>query len=78
VRREVRVLNGGKAMADKPVTVNPATALKVGEWYGGSYVDQGLEIIVLRTAEKDYSFRWTAADFKKFAAWASQRASQVK
>jgi hypothetical protein len=73
-----RSLREGKEIADRPVTVNPMTALKVDDWHGGSYVDQGFEIVTLRTVENDYSFRWTAADFKKFAAWASQRASQLK
>jgi hypothetical protein len=69
---------GRKQWLTGRVTVDLTTALKVGEWYGGSYVDQGVEIIVLRTAENDYSFRWTAPDFKNFAAWAAQRASQLK
>jgi hypothetical protein len=78
LRRARESAKEGKQMADKPYTVNPTTALKVDKWYGGSYVDQKWEIIVLRTADNDYSFQWDAAEFKKFAEWAALRASQLK
>jgi hypothetical protein len=59
-----------------PKDPTPDTSAKVSGWCGGSYPDQ--EIVIFRTAEKLFPFRWTVDEFKAFAAWVEERASGLK